>query len=427
MNNYNAMNRESKKQQLRQRIVTSETSPKNRKPEKRRDEDSEEIVRRAHNKVRRRRLIIFFVILAILAGGGYAGYRYLKYNQFTSYEDVWSVPLNDGSFVNYIDFGNNFLKYTKDGVSYVDSQGKNIWVKSYEMKTPIAAVNGDFAAIADQQGNKIYICDKNGFQGEATTTLPILRVTVSAKGVAGVIMEDASATYVNLFQKDGTKLDIVVKSTLAKDGYLMDISLSPDGTQLMCSYMYLLHGALQCKVVFYNFSEIGKSAVNRLVGGFDEDYFKDSMVSKVQFLDETWSCAFANNSLTFFSSKNLASPVVVKQEQVEEEINSICYSPRYVGLVVRNTEGANEYRMDVYRANGDKVSSFEFDYPYIHADIDGDNVLLYNEDSCEVYHVSGKKRFAGTFGETITKVTNGRFPNTLIVTGPNSMREIKLK
>jgi len=427
MNNYNAMNRESKKQQLRQRIVTSETSPKNRKPEKRKDEDSEEIVRRAHNKVRRRRLFLLFVILAILAGGGYAGYRYLKYNQFTAYEDVWSVPLNDGSFVNYIDFGNNFLKYTKDGVSYVDSQGKTIWVQSYEMKTPIAAVNGDFAAIADQQGNKIYICDKNGNQGVATTTLPILRVTVSAKGVAGVIMEDASATYVNLFQKDGTKLDIVVKSTLAKDGYLMDISLSPDGTQLMCSYMYLLHGTLQCKVVFYNFSEIGKSAVNRLVGGFDEDYFKDSMVSKVQFLDETWSCAFANNSLTFFSSKNLASPVVVKQEMVEEEINSICYSSRYVGAIVRNTEGANEYRMDVYRGNGDKVSSFEFDYPYIHADIDGDNVLLYNEDSCEVYHISGKKRFAATFGETITKVTNGRFPNTLIVTGPNSMREIKLK
>lgn len=427
MDNYNTMNRERKKQQLRQRIVSSETSPKNKGPEKRHEEDSEQIVRKAHNKVRRRRLLIFFVILAVVGGAGFAGYRYLKFNLFTSYEELWSTPLNDGSFVQYIDFGNNYLKYTKDGVSYIDSQGKPVWTKSYEMKAPIAAINGDFAAIADKQGNKIYICDKNGCQGVATTTLPILRVTVSAKGVAGVIMEDASATYVNLFQKDGTQLKIFVKSTLAKDGYLMDISLSPDGTQLMCSYMYLLHGSMQCKVVFYNFSEIGKSAVNRLVGGFDEDYFKDSMVASVRFLDEVWSCAFADKSLTFFSSKNLASPEVVKQEMIEEEINSITYNSRYVGLIVRNTEGANEYRMDIYKANGDKVSSFLFNFPYLHADIDGDNVLLYNEDSCEVYHISGKKRFSGTFDETITKVTNGRFPNTLIITGPESMKEIKLK
>lgn len=423
MNNYNAMNRESKKQQLRQRMVSSETGRDNKQP----GEDSEQIVRKAHNKVRRRRLLILLVILAMICGAAYAGYWYLKFNQFTTYEETWRTPLNDGNFVKYINFGNNYLKYTKDGVSYIDSQGKSVWIQSYEMKSPLAAVNGDFAAIADQQGNRIYICDKNGCQGMATTTLPILRVSVSARGVVAVIMEDAKATYVNLYQKDGSRLDIVVKSTLAKDGYLMDVSLSPDGTQLMCSYMYLMHGSMQCKVVFYNFSEIGKSAVNRLVGGFDEDYFKDSMVSAVRFLDETWSCAFANNSLTFFSSKNLASPVVVKQIPVEEEINSICYNSRYVGIIVRNPKGANEYRMDTYKVNGDKVSSFEFDYPYLHADIDGDNVLLYNEDSCEVYHVSGKKRFSGTFDENITKVTNGRYPNSLIVTGPESMKEIKLK
>ncbi len=54
-------------------------------------------------------------------------------------------------------------------------------MQSYEMRTPVVSVNGDFVAIGDQQGNSIYICDKNGTQGQATTLLPILRVTVSAK------------------------------------------------------------------------------------------------------------------------------------------------------------------------------------------------------------------------------------------------------
>ena len=49
--------------------------------------------------------------------------------------------------------------------------------------TKEAVVNGDYAAIADRQGNSIYICDKNGRQGIATTLLPITKVAVSAHGV----------------------------------------------------------------------------------------------------------------------------------------------------------------------------------------------------------------------------------------------------
>ena len=48
-------------------------------------------------------------------------------------------------------------------------------MQSYEMRSPVVSVNGDFVAIGDQQGNSIYICDKNGTQGQATTLLPILR------------------------------------------------------------------------------------------------------------------------------------------------------------------------------------------------------------------------------------------------------------
>lgn len=31
---------------------------------------------------------------------------------------------------------------------------KSIWTQSYEMKTPIININGDYAVIADQQGNE---------------------------------------------------------------------------------------------------------------------------------------------------------------------------------------------------------------------------------------------------------------------------------
>ncbi len=66
-------------------------------------------------------------------------------------------------------FGDNVIKYTKDGASYIDASGKTIWTQSYEMKTPIININGDYAVIADQQGNEMYICSKEGCTGTAKT------------------------------------------------------------------------------------------------------------------------------------------------------------------------------------------------------------------------------------------------------------------
>lgn len=420
MSDLNSMNREIKKRQLRQQIVPSPPPPP---PE----EDSEEIVRKARKRVRRKRLKIFLIISVVLIGAGIGLFQYFRNYQYTDYEVVWEKEIKEGSFVGYMDFGSNVLKYSKDGASYIDNQGKEIWAQSYEMKSPVACVNGDYAAIADQQGNSIYIFDKAGYTGTATTLLPIIKATISAHGVVAAILEDSTANYIYFYKNDGSVLEITFKALLNGDvGYPVDISLSPDGTQLIGAYAYLKNGALNGRVAFHNFAEIGKSKQNRLVGGFDEPY-ESSLVARVHFLDETYSCAFADNSVSFYSTKNALSPELLKQVVVEEEIRSVFYSNKYVGTIVNNAEGENPDRMNIYNPDGSLVFSEAFHYQYTQADIDGERVILYNEDSCRVYDMSGRLKFEGTFDFPVSKIRNGRFPNTLLVTGPQNMKEIRLQ
>lgn len=256
MGSTNSMSRENKKKQLKRQIVPS-GSPFQE------EEDSREIVHKAHQRVVRKRLIILAVLVGLAAIAALVLFRYERYHTFTDYQTVWERDLvaeaqeaaaqGEGSFCGYRDFGDGVLKYTKDGATYLDAKGKVVWVQSYEMRTPVVSVNGDFVAIGDQQGNSIYICDKNGTQGQATTLLPILRVTVSAKGVVAALQEDSKASYIYLYKRDGSPLDIMVKSLLSGDGYPVDLSLSPNGTQLITSYMYLDQGVIKCKIVFYNF------------------------------------------------------------------------------------------------------------------------------------------------------------------------------
>ncbi|MEG2699802.1 MAG: DUF5711 family protein, partial [Hungatella sp.] len=94
---------------------------------------------------------------------------------------------------------------------------------------------------------------------------------------------------------------------------------------------------------------------------------------------------------------------------------------------VSATAGEFDYRMDLYEKDGTKVFSQEFSYDYLKADIDGDNILLYNEDSCRVYSTWGTLKFEGTFDFVVSKITSGTFFNNLIVTGPQTMKEIKLQ
>lgn len=423
MADMSSMNRENKKKQLRRQIVHSDSG---RRPPQNYSEDAEEAARNTYKKVRRRRLTAAVLLLILLGAGVFGWFYYQKNFEYSSFETAWAVDMNEGSLVGYESFGNNVLKVTRDGASCIDNKGKTIWTESYEMKNPIVSVMGDYAAIADRQSNSIYICNTDGTQGSATTVLPVSKVAVSGTGVVAAVMEDASSSYINFFRKDGTPLDVQIKTNMGGNGYPLDISLSGDGTQLIASYVLIQNGELKNRVVFYDFSEIGKNIPNRLVGGFDEQ-FQGTIVGEVTNMAAPYSCAFSGSGLTFFSSKNIASPELVTQVLVEEEIQSVFHSDEYAGVIVKNNAGEYVNRMEIYKKNGDLVMKKDFTYDYTSVDIDGDLVILYNEDSCKIYNMSGVLKLYASFDFTVSKIRRGSFPNTLVVTGPQIMKEIKLR
>ena len=280
--------------------------------------------------------------------------------------------------------------------------------------------------IADQQGNQLYICSTAGCTGVAKTQLPITKAAVSSRGITAAVVEDSSACYIFYFKKDGEELGINIKMLLSGDGYPVDIALSPDGKQIVMSVMYMKNGTLKNKVVFYDFSEIGKNVNNRFIGGFEEE-FDDKMAARVVYLNQETVCAFSDKGLTFISVKNVIPDSTVVTVPVEEEIKSIFYSDKYAGVVVENGSG-NPSRLDVYTTDGKLAGTVDFDYDYAGVEIDGDRVILYNEESCRVYSLDGHLKFQGQFDFSVSCVRSGKnHGNSLIVAGSEVMKEIKLK
>ena len=83
------------------------------------------------------------------------------------------------------------------------------------------------------------------------------------------------------------------------------------------------------------------------------------------------------------------------------------YSDKYAAVVVDSTSGS-PYRLDVYNTDGKKVTSIDFDYAYTGVLIDGDRLILYNEESCRVYNLDGHEKFNGQFDYSVSLVRAGK-------------------
>ena len=92
--------------------------------------------------------------------------------------------------------------------------------------------------------------------GTATTALPVIKAAVSQNGIVAAILEDSRASYIQYYKKDGTDMQLTVKSVLSGDGYPLDIALSPDGTRMIASIIHLEKGELLQRVVTVSYTHL---------------------------------------------------------------------------------------------------------------------------------------------------------------------------
>jgi len=313
----------------------------------------------------------------------------------TEAETVWEKQIDGESasmtFRRYMRFGDGVIMYTRDGAEYTDGTGRSVWQKSYQMTNPICDVRDDYAVIADQGGTTAGIYSTEQHLGDVTTALPISKAVISGIGVSYMIQNDDSADYLMAYRKDGTAIDLTVKSVPDGDGYPFDIAVSPGGSQLLTSYIGIENGSMKESVVFRNFGEIGQNAdAKRVVGGFIEE-FEGHVVTSVAFADEEYSHAFYDGGIVFFSTRVLNSPEILKNEAIEEQILSVADSSAGCAVITEpgNEETARQLR--IYDNNGKLTGKTDTEFSASGIEMTEQSVILYNSDRICAYTLKGRK------------------------------------
>lgn len=330
-------------------------------------------------------VILVFAVLGVLV------YIQLKNQVYTSYVILSSIGRQqyDGSVC--LSYGNGFLSYSRDGISYTDRRGNAVWNQPYEMQSPMVEIAGSRVAVADYNGHIIYNIGQDGSYVEIDTNLPIREIAVSESGMVAAILEDTDITWIYLYSSLGETI-AYIRTTMQNSGYPSAIALSPDGTLLAVSYVTVDNGAAKSSVAFYNFSSVGQNYVDNFVSGSD---YADAVIPFLAFLNNDTSFAVADNRLVIYSGGQ--RPKSTADVLLTEEIQSIFYNESHIGLVFLDTTGNGKYRLDVYNTSGLVETSLFFDMDYKDIIIWNDNIIIYNETQCLLANMNGVERFNGEF------------------------------
>lgn len=384
--------------------------------------EDDEIVKHRIKKHRRRMVIIAVIGVIVIAIAVVLVMRLIDGYVFTSYSVTGSLNREDIESSGYIAYGDGYIRYSNDGAAYYTDKGKALWNQTYSMQKPQVKICEDCVAIGDINGNTIYIFNKNGNIGKVDTSLVISQIEVAANGAVAAVLEDNEANYINMYDKEGNKI-YSVKTTLAGDGYPLDISISNDSAKLIASYVYVSGEEIKTNVVFYNFSEVGQNETERVVGGFN--HYNDVLVGDVQFLSNNIAVAVGENVISIYKIKEY--PSLEKEIQIDNTIDRVFFGTDYIGLVLDNSDSGELYKMVVYNFSGSKVCEAEFGTQVDNIQFDGSSVVMNNSTSFSVFNLKGKNVANMSFDMPASKVLPTGTRGEYILINTKYIQNIKLK
>lgn len=371
------------------------------------------------NRVRKRR-IRFWLVLAVVFVF-VTGYQiYSRNRTFSKYEVISTIDLGEEHNSYFTKFGDYFLKYSNDGAAYM-GQSESIWNKAFEFDNPIADVNGDYAAVADQGANSIFLFNTEKEVGEVTMPYPIKKVSVAKKGVVAAILEDTNDSYIEIRDKENQVISSG-KTALEETGYPIDLAISDDGKKLAVSYVSIDGGKSSSKLMFYNFGEVGQSEVDNLVGAYE---LNDTILPKMEFLNNDLLVAYGDDKLMLYKIKE--KPEKIWEEKTEGEISKVFYNDKYFGLVYYRGSEKKPFEIAVYNLKGVRMAEYKYTKSYDSVFLDGKNVVLYNEGSFALVSFSGKEKYQGQLSSTARAILPTGKEYRYLVLYEDRAEKIKMK
>ncbi len=331
-----------------------------------------------------------------------------------------TIEFGETSEVHYLPSGQGVFRYTRDGAEIIDRKGKSKVTVSYSMNKPYGATCGNAAAIGEFGGKSLVIVDNKGNVTPITTAYPIVMVKVASQGVTAVLMNNGNEDFIELYASDGTSI-ASMNTLVATSGMPVDISLSNDGTKLVTAYVSFKEEHVQTQLSFYNFGSVGGNYVDGLVA---VELYRDEMIADVEFVNNDTIVAFADTGFRIYDMEEIAD--LKKEVKISDPIHSVACSPAHVGVVTEHKTKDGNYVLRVYDLEGKTVDEKNMTEAYEHFQLEGSDVILFNEKEIYIYRIGGRDKIRVEMRKNLSYVAAVDGVNEFVFVGETYFERIRL-
>ena len=350
------------------------------------------------DKIRKHKLTAVYRVLLVLAAVAALILLVIvqyRHHVYTDFDVISSIEQEILAGTRDLRLGDSVLTYSRDGAHCTNSMGEVTWNQTYGIQDVKTSICGNTVAIGEYNGRNIYVANSEKLLGNITTTMPIRDLAVSSTGTVVAVLADTDITWVNTYDSSGT-LRFEGRTYMNNSGYPVSVSLSPNGELLCVAYIYVDTGVIKTNIAFYNLGIIGDNYSDHLVSVYP---YTDMLVPYVQFMNNETAFAVGDGRLMIYSGGY--KPENKGEFLYDEEVKSVFYSDRYIGLVFASDDSEHMYRLNVYNAAAARVGVYYFDMDYTDIFFGNENFVIYNESECQIMTLDGIEKYNGSFTKTV--------------------------
>lgn len=360
-----------------------------------------------------RTVITIVVVIAAIIGT----YFLIETQTYSNMREIQNYVEHENDYNNYQEFGSGMIKYSRDGVAYLNQSGDELWNYPCQISNPFLSCSKDSFVVGDKGGTTMMVFDKQGRKGEINANSPIQQMVISNNGIVAALFKNGATPKITCYDAAGNEL-AEIKASLYDVGYPIGIAISPDGSNLQVSYLCTQDGVEATRVAFYHFGTEKEAQITGV-----EEVYKNTILP-VSFYSNNNTTVIAGDQ-GFYIYKGEKKPKLQSKIEVEKEVKSIFYNDTYIGFVLVNT-GQSGYELRLYDLHGEQKISKDFDGDYSHIKISDGNVIMYDGQKCAVFTGWGVQKFDGEADANIIEMFPLNGLNTYMLVTTEGISKVRL-
>lgn len=313
-------------------------------------------------KINRKKLIIVAIILAILILIAIFSFLYFRVSAIRIFFDKYlfrknvtegNLPYITTESDNIYAFGNNVIELYENTLTFYNKNAAKETSLDIKVVNPIISSNGKYLAIAEKNGQKLYLISNKNIIWEKDIEGNISNIYVNKNGYVAISVTGTTyKTILNFYSQDGSQL---FRNYLSNTS-VMDIAISPDNKYLAFAEVDTSGAIIKSLIKIIDTTNAVKDSSSAMV--YQSSAPSNSLIANIDYTKNDILCCIyddhietitnnTSNEISNFKTSNIIfADLNDRIVQIEKKNDSLFSSSFELQIVNSDTSEKNLYTLE---------------------------------------------------------------------------------